>query len=98
MEVSALNGQKMAYESKVIKVQNYTKSVIFRKKLLLFLPFYVMRYEEELETFPPYFTWFLRFFFRPSSPATRTVSVLRKSLRIRGSWAFFLVKRYDIFG
>ena len=50
MEVSALNGQKMAYESKVIKVQNYTKSVIFRKKLLLFLPFYVMRYEEELET------------------------------------------------
>ena len=50
VEVSAPNGQKMTYESKVIKVQNYTKSVIFRKKLLLFLPFYVMRYEEELET------------------------------------------------
>ena len=50
VEVSAPNGQSMTYESKVIKVQNYTKDVIFRKKLLLFLPFYVMRYEEEIKT------------------------------------------------
>ena len=56
VEVSAPNGQKMTYESKVIKVQNYTKSVIFRKKLLLFLPFYVMlQIDKYLQPFA--YTW-----------------------------------------
>ena len=50
VEVRSPQGQTMTYESKVIKVQEYTKDVIFRKKLLMYLPFYVMRYENELET------------------------------------------------
>lgn len=50
VEVSAPNGQTLDYESKVIKVQEYTKDVIFRKKLLMYLPFYIMRYENELKT------------------------------------------------
>lgn len=33
------------YRTPVIKVQNYTKTEIFQKKLLVFLPFYIMRYE-----------------------------------------------------
>lgn len=31
----------------VLKAQEYTKDMIFRKKLLFLLPFYVMRYEKE---------------------------------------------------
>ena len=50
VEVKSPQGQTMTYESKVIKVQEYTKDVIFRKKLLMYLPFYVMRYENELKT------------------------------------------------
>ena len=50
VEVKSPQGDTLSYESKVIKVQDYTKDVIFRKKLLLFLPFYVMRYEKELKT------------------------------------------------
>ncbi len=36
------------YKTPIIKVQNYTKDEIFQKKLLLFLPFYIMRYEKQL--------------------------------------------------
>lgn len=49
VEVSTPQGESVTYESKVIKVQNYTKDVIFRKKLLLFLPYYIMRYEDEFD-------------------------------------------------
>ena len=49
VEVRSPKGDMLTYESKVIKVQEYTKDVIFRKKLLLYLPFYIMRYEKELE-------------------------------------------------
>lgn len=49
VEVSTPQGESVTYESKVIKVQNYTRDVIFRKKLLLFLPYYIMRYENELD-------------------------------------------------
>ena len=37
------------YEAKVIKIQDYTKDTIFQKKLLFFLPFYIMRYEKNLK-------------------------------------------------
>lgn len=49
VEVSAPNGKSLIYESKVIKLQDYTKDAIFRKKLLLLLPFYIMRYENEID-------------------------------------------------
>ena len=58
VEVKSPQGQTMTYESKVIKVQEYTKDVIFRKKLLMYLPFYVMRYENELKTQPSFFRYF----------------------------------------
>ncbi len=47
VEVRSPKGDTLTYESKVIKVQEYTKDVIFRKKLLMYLPFYVMRYEND---------------------------------------------------
>ena len=50
MEVRSPKVDSLTYESRVIKVQEYTKDVIFRKKLLMYLPFYVLRYEKELET------------------------------------------------
>ena len=49
VEVRSPKGNSLTYESKVIKVQEYTKDVIFRKKLLMYLPFYVLRYEKELD-------------------------------------------------
>lgn len=40
-------GQSMEYLCRVIKVQNYTLDEIFEKNLLMFLPFYIMRYERQ---------------------------------------------------
>lgn len=37
------------YRTPIIKVQAYTKDEIFQKKLLLFLPFYIMRYENSFK-------------------------------------------------
>ena len=37
--------KSIVYTTPVIKVKRYTKDEIFKKKLLLFLPFYIMRYE-----------------------------------------------------
>ena len=42
-------GSVHEYTVPVIKVQEYTKSVIFQKKLFFLLPFYIMRYEKEKE-------------------------------------------------
>lgn len=39
--------ESIVYTTPVVKVQNYTKDEIFQKKLLLFLPFYIMRYENQ---------------------------------------------------
>ncbi len=41
------DGQSIEYSTKVLKAQNYTKDEIFQKKLLVLLPFYLMRYEDE---------------------------------------------------
>ena len=37
--------ESIVYTTPIIKVKRYTKDEIFQKKLLLFLPFYIMRYE-----------------------------------------------------
>lgn len=42
------NGKSIDYNTRVIKAQNYTKDEIFKKKLLVLVPFYLMRYEDEL--------------------------------------------------
>lgn len=36
------------YRTPIVKVQTYTKDAIFQKKLLFFLPYYIMRYEKLL--------------------------------------------------
>lgn len=36
------------YQIPILKVQEYTRHDIFQKKLLFFLPFYIMRYEKSL--------------------------------------------------
>lgn len=33
----------------IVKVQTYTKEEIFQKNLLMFLPFYIMRYEKGIK-------------------------------------------------
>lgn len=49
VKVNLPNEEYFIYEANVVKVQNYTKDVIFQKKLLFFLPYYIMRYEKEIE-------------------------------------------------
>ncbi len=46
VEMQFPDGQKCTYKVPAVKVENYTKDKIFEKKLLMLLPFYVMRYEE----------------------------------------------------
>lgn len=41
--------ESVIYTTPVIKVQRYTKDEIFQKRLLLFLPFYIMRYENSFK-------------------------------------------------
>lgn len=47
VKVKFPNGQYCNYEAKVIKLQNYSKDEILRKKLLFLLPFYIIRYEKQ---------------------------------------------------
>ena len=42
------DGQNVLYGVPVIKVQKYDKEAIFQKKLFVFLPYYIMRYEKRL--------------------------------------------------
>ena len=43
-------GQSIEYKVPVIKVQDYSLEEIFSRKLWLFLPYYLMRYESEFKT------------------------------------------------
>lgn len=42
-------GQTFLYRIPIVKVQNYTQDEIFQKRLLVFLPYYIMRYENDLK-------------------------------------------------
>ena len=48
VKVNLPSGESFVYDAKVVKVQNYTKDEIFEKKLLFFLPYYIMRYEKQI--------------------------------------------------
>ncbi len=48
VEVS-FRGNSIPYTTKVIKAQNYTKDEIFQKRLLLLIPFYILRYESMIK-------------------------------------------------
>lgn len=43
------NNQKVAYEVPTVKLFRYTKDEIFQKKLFLFLPYYILRYEKQAD-------------------------------------------------
>lgn len=49
VKVNLPNGEYFIYGAKVVKLYNYTKDDIFRKNLLFFLPYYIMRYEKQLK-------------------------------------------------
>lgn len=48
LKVNLPNGNSFWYQTPIIKVQQYAKDDIFQKKLLFFLPYYIMRYEVSL--------------------------------------------------
>ena len=49
LKVNFPGSSSVMYSVPVIKVQEYTKDEIFRKKLLMFLPFYMLRYEKSIK-------------------------------------------------
>lgn len=49
MDIVMPNGQIIKYDLPAIYVENYITDVIFQKKLLFLLPFYIMRYEKSRE-------------------------------------------------
>ena len=49
MDIIMPDGRIIKYEISAIYIERYTQDVIFQKKLLFFLPFYVMRYEKSRE-------------------------------------------------
>ena len=49
LKVNIPNGESFLYEAKVVKAQAYESEEIFEKKLLILLPYYLMRYERSLE-------------------------------------------------
>ncbi|MBQ7776846.1 MAG: hypothetical protein IJ379_13095 [Lachnospiraceae bacterium] len=48
LKVNLPQGGSFLYKTPIIKVQHYTRDVIFQKKLLFFLPYYIIRYEKTL--------------------------------------------------
>ena len=44
-KVNFPNGESVTYETKTVKVADYSMEEIFTKKLLMMLPFYLMRFE-----------------------------------------------------
>ncbi len=50
IKVNFPDGRSYDYAVKVIEIQKYTADEIFRKNLLMMLPFYILRYENKLPT------------------------------------------------
>ena len=48
VKVNLPDKNSFMYYAKVVKLQNYTKKDIFEKKLLFFLPYYIMKYEKRI--------------------------------------------------
>ncbi len=48
VRVNMPDGGCVRYQVPAVKVQEYTRDEIFQKRLLFFLPYYIMRYEKEL--------------------------------------------------
>ena len=50
MEVELPDGKVFEYSTKAVNVQSYSEGEIFKKKLLMFLPYYILRYEGNIPT------------------------------------------------
>lgn len=48
VDMALANGNIVLYQIPTIKLETYTKDGIFEKKLLMLLPFYIMRYEKDI--------------------------------------------------
>lgn len=44
------NGQEALYEIPVVQAQSFSKEDIFQKRLLILIPFYVLRYEKDIKS------------------------------------------------
>ncbi len=51
VRVEMPNGDTAEYQAKVIKAQNYAKDEMFQKKLLVLVPFYLMRFEKNFKKY-----------------------------------------------
>ena len=49
LKVKLPDSTSFLYKVPAVQIQNYTKDEIFQKRLLFFLPFYIMRYEKSLK-------------------------------------------------
>ena len=49
VELTFPDGKSCIYQVPTVKMENYTKDLIFEKNLLVLLPFYVMRYEKSVQ-------------------------------------------------
>lgn len=49
VELILPDSQMCVYRVPTVKVEHYTKDSIFEKKLLMLLPFYIMRYEKSAD-------------------------------------------------
>lgn len=43
------SGKKVLYEVPTVQVQNFSKEDMFKKRLLILIPFYVLRYEKDIK-------------------------------------------------
>lgn len=43
------NGEKFLYKVPVVQAQSFSKEDMFKKKLLILIPFYVLRYEKDIK-------------------------------------------------
>ncbi len=48
MEIVMPDGQKVLYKIPVVQAHSFSKEEIFKKKLLILVPFYILRYEKEI--------------------------------------------------
>ena len=49
LQIIMPNGQKVLYEVPIVQVQNFSKEDMFKKRLLILIPFYVLRYEKDIK-------------------------------------------------
>ena len=49
LQIVMPNGEKVLYEVPVVQAQSFSKEDMFKKRLLILIPFYVLRYEKDIK-------------------------------------------------